>query len=110
MHISHLGKALLLATLVLTITGCARTVKYDTPRSAETKVEAPFYITFSPEGAPIVLASDGNPVKPQGSVVEIPTPSTIKRASQITALEIHGSHYYLLYIAGQYYKIPLPHY
>ena len=109
MQISHLGKGLLLATLALTITGCPRTVKYDTPRSEQTKVEAPFYITFGPEGAPIVLASDGNPVEPMGDMAEIPTPSTIKRVSQITALEIHGSHYYLLYIGGRYYKIPLPH-
>lgn len=109
MQISDLGKALLLATLALTITGCARTLKYDVPRSERTMVEAPFYITFSPKGEPIVLASDGNPVEPLGTVAEIPTPSTIKRASQITALEIHGSHYYLLYIGGRYYKIPLPH-
>jgi hypothetical protein len=106
---SHLGKALLLATLALTIAGCAPPIKYDTPRSGETKMEAPFYITFSPKGIPVVLASDGNPVEPMGVEAKIPTPSAIKRASQITALEIHGSHYYLLYIAGQFYKIPLPH-
>ena len=55
----------------------------------------------------MVLDSEGNPVKSMGSVAEIPKASTIKRTSQITALEIHGSHYYLLYISGRYYFIPL---
>ena len=109
MHISHLGKALLLATLAITVTGCAQLQKYKTPKHETPELEAPFYITFSPEGEPVVLDSEGRPLKSIGSMAEIPKASTIKRTSQITALEIHGSHYYLLYISGRYYFIPLPH-
>lgn len=107
MRISHLGTALLLATLGFTQISCARSHKYEAPRSEGTKVEAPFYITFSREGDPIVLDGEGNQVKPMGEVAKIPEPATIVRTSQVTVLEIRGSHYYLLYINGQYYLIPL---
>ena len=104
MRIKQLGKALWLPLLALSIGGCVRTVKYDTP-----PLQAPFYITFSANGEPLVLDGEGNPLKIEGTAAEIPTPSTIKRATQISALEIHGSHYYLLYINGQFVKIWLPH-
>ncbi len=109
MHIGHFGKTFLLATLAVTITGCAGSFRSETPKYETPKLDAPFYITFSPEGEPVVLNSKGEELVVEGAVVEIPNKSTIKRATNFATLEIQGSHYYLLYINGRAIKIPLPH-
>jgi biopolymer transport protein ExbD len=110
MRIGHLGKALFLATLAVTITGCDQTVKYELPRSEATKQETPIYVTCNAEGVPVVLDSEGNPLKVEGTALaeETPNPSTTKDVTQITARKASSSRYYLLYINGRYYKIQLP--
>ncbi len=106
MRIKYRSKFLLLPLLALATTACAQTAIYETPTGP-----APFYITFDAKGEPVVLDSKGNrlELEREGAVAEIPTPSTIKRVTQISALEIEGSHYYLLFIGGRFVKIPLPH-
>ena len=106
MRIKYGRKLLLLPMLALATTACAQTTLYETPEGP-----APFYITFDANGEPVVLDSKGNrlELEPEGSVAKIPGPSIIKGLTQISAVEIEGSHYYLLYIGGRFVRIPLNH-
>ena len=107
MNINRTGRILLVPMFALATTACAQTTTYKTP-----EVPAPFYITFDAKGEPIVLDSDGNrlPIEGEGVDIEIPKPSTIKRVTNISAIEIEGSHYYLLCINGGCVKLMLPHF
>jgi hypothetical protein len=105
MNVKRPGTILLVPMFALATTACAQTTTYKTP-----EVSAPFYITFDAKGEPLVLDSDGNrlPLEGEGVDIRIPKPSTIKRVTNISALEIEGSHYYLLCLNGACTQIKLP--
>jgi len=67
-----------------------------------------FSITFDLKGNPIVVDRDGKLISPKRIEFPITEVRAIGSLKTISAMEVHGSHYYVLNISGDTYHIPLP--
>ncbi len=68
----------------------------------------PFSITFDMKGNPIVVDREGQLISPKDVEFPVINVRAIATLNTITAMEVHGSHYYILKIGGNTYHIPLP--
>ncbi len=72
------------------------------------QMTAPFSITFDMQGNPIVLGANGKIIPPSRVTFPIKDVKAIANVNTITAIEVYGSHYYVLKIGGDNYVIDLP--
>ena len=68
----------------------------------------PFSITFDLEGNVVVLDSTGNKICPKKARFPIET-RAIANIQQITAIEIHGSHFLRIQCGDAVWTVDLPH-
>jgi len=109
MTFNKLGKNLLLPFLALVMIGCSHATEHRRDMPKHHGEYAPFYITFDREGQAVVLDRAGNPIKLENVPFEL-KPGTVKRINNITALEVHGSHFIVLIINNKAVRIDLPHF
>ncbi len=94
---------------VIILNGCAGKggYLYQPPEKTLEKT-VPFSITFDMQGNPIVLGANGKRILPSRVTFPIKDVKAIANVNTITAIEVYGSHYYVLEIGGDDYVIDLP--
>ena len=92
--------------LIFSFTACAQELT-KAPITDE-EMYQPFSIVFDKEHKPLVLDSKGKRL----DKIEVDFPlkaEAVLSMEAISAIQIHGSHYYIIQVGGDYYKVPLPH-
>lgn len=108
MKARKLSTTLLLPLLTMIMIGCSHATGHRQDMPKPNGDYAPFSITFDREGQPVVLDSAGKRLGLETLPYKL-EPGTLKRINTISALEVHGSHYYVLIINGRAVRIDLPH-
>ena len=105
------SKIMALSSVFFVVTilgGCAHMGdSYQPPGKAPLET-VPFSITFDLQGNPIVLTPDGERIKPERVDFPIREVKAIGSIKTISAVQVFGSHYYVLNIADDFYVIDLP--
>jgi len=105
------GHLLVLASMILVsslLSGCAGRGELYQPPGQPPQETVPFSITFDLKGNPIVVDRGGKLISPKRVEFPITEVRAIASLKTISAMEVHGSHYYILKISGDTYHIPLP--
>ena len=101
--------ALFSAFFVVTmLSGCAHMGDLYQPPGKTPLETVPFSITFDLQGNPLVLTPEGERIKPERVDFPIREVKAIGNIKTISAVEVHGSHYYVLNIGDDFYVIDLP--
>lgn len=90
------------------LSGCAGKGGLYQPPGQPPEATVPFAITFDLKGNPVVIDREGRAIPPQEVEFPIRQVNAIGSVTTISAIEVHGSHYYILKIGGNIYHIPLP--
>lgn len=109
MKARKLSTALVLPLLAMIMIGCSHATEHRRDMPKADGAYAPFFITFDREGQPVVLDRNGKRIDLEPLPYKL-EPGTLKRINNISALEVHGSHYYVLIINGKAIRIDLPHF
>ena len=109
MKARKLSTALTLPLLATMMIGCSHATDYRRDMPKPDGEYAPFFITFDREGQPVVLDRAGKRMDLEPLPYKL-DPGNLKRISNISALEVQGSHYYVLIINGRAIRIDLPHF
>lgn len=105
------SQLMVLVPLILAISllsGCAGKERLYQAPGKPPQETVPFSITFDLKGNPVVVDRDGKLISPKRVEFPITEVRAISNLKTITAMEVHGSHYYILKIGGDTYHIPLP--
>jgi hypothetical protein len=109
MKARKLSKALILPLLAMVMIGCSHATEHRRDMPKMQGDYAPFFITFDREGQAVVLDRAGKPMELKALPYKL-EPGLLKQVNNITAMEVYGSHFYVLIINGKAIRIDLPHF
>ncbi len=98
----------LLALIVTPLMACAQMEKMTGMTEPSSENVLPFRVAFDRNGNVLILDEKGNMIRPTTDVKFPLDVKQIRSVQTITAIEVVGSHYYLLKAGGNTYVIPLP--
>lgn len=109
----NIALSLALSLAILPLGACAgmkdKKDEDDTGKEPSTSSLLPFSIVFDTKGNPFVQDKKGRLITPEQVKFPIKDVKEIENLHAISVMGVIGSHYYIVIIGGNAYKIMLPH-